>query len=167
MLLGAEAAAVFFATYCPGSPWLMSRVSLREHPPHPAVRAAAPPRSLALQARRRPAPAVWRGLRRSLRRHRSRDSRDGDAHAPLSSSDTDRNDRASTLGAMLGVAIGTFIRNQVGAIVAVVAYAFARSCRHSPPCRPSDAICQARRAMPSPGAGCRAPSHPQAQAPPY
>jgi len=31
---------------------------------------------------------------------------------------------ASTFGAMLGVAIGTLIRNQVGAIVAVVAYAF-------------------------------------------
>jgi ABC-2 type transport system permease protein len=32
---------------------------------------------------------------------------------------------ASALGAMLGVAIGTLIRNQVGAIVAVAAYAFA------------------------------------------
>lgn len=31
---------------------------------------------------------------------------------------------ASVLGAMLGVAVGTLIRNQVGAIVAVVAYAF-------------------------------------------
>jgi ABC-2 type transport system permease protein len=31
---------------------------------------------------------------------------------------------ASMLGAMLGVAVGTLIRNQVGAIVAVVAYAF-------------------------------------------
>jgi ABC-2 type transport system permease protein len=31
---------------------------------------------------------------------------------------------ASTLGAMLGVAIGALIRNQVGAIAAVVAYAF-------------------------------------------
>ena len=31
---------------------------------------------------------------------------------------------ASTLGAMLGVAIGALIRNQVGAIVAVAAYAF-------------------------------------------
>jgi ABC-2 type transport system permease protein len=29
------------------------------------------------------------------------------------------------VGAMLGVAVGTLIRNQVGAIVAVVAYAFA------------------------------------------
>lgn len=32
---------------------------------------------------------------------------------------------ASALGAMLGVAVGTLIRNQVGAIVAVVAYALA------------------------------------------
>lgn len=32
---------------------------------------------------------------------------------------------ASALGAMLGVAIGTLIRNQVGAVVAVAAYAFA------------------------------------------
>ena len=31
---------------------------------------------------------------------------------------------ASTLGAMLGVAIGALIRNQVGAIVAIAAYAF-------------------------------------------
>ena len=51
-----------------------------------------------------------------------------DVHVALSSSDTVAlafgTIGASTLGAMLGVAIGTLIRNQVGAIVAVVAYAF-------------------------------------------
>jgi ABC-2 type transport system permease protein len=31
---------------------------------------------------------------------------------------------ASALGAMLGVSIGTLIRNQIGAVVAVAAYAF-------------------------------------------
>lgn len=51
-----------------------------------------------------------------------------DVHVALSSNDIAAlafgTIGASTLGAMLGVAVGTLIRNQVGSIIAVVAYAF-------------------------------------------
>ena len=58
---------------------------------------------------------------------------------------------ASAVGAMLGVAIGTLIRNQVGAIVAVVAYAFSSTPCSSQPSRRSAGSCRARRATRWPG----------------